>query len=107
MRLACWRVRDSGLAPAPARFRRLGGLTRHHRGEGAPWPDQVELVVTEEGLEVPGVGRWPLGEVSAEPVAPGPPVTFVVRVPGSAQLLAAPAGHAVDDLIAALGPSDR
>jgi hypothetical protein len=102
-RLACWRVRDSGLLPAPPRFRRLGGLTRHHRGDGEPWPDQVELVVTEDGLEVSGVGRWPIDEVGADVVAAGPPLTFVVRVPGSAQLLAASAGPDADAVLAALG----
>jgi hypothetical protein len=102
-RLACWRVRDSGLVPAPPRFRRLGGLTRHHRGDGDPWPDQVELVVIDDELEVPGVGRWPLDEVGADVLADGPPLTFVVRVPGSAQLLAAPAGPDADTVLAALG----
>lgn len=106
-RLACWRVRDSGLVPAPPRFRRLGGLTRHHRGEGDPWPDQVELVVTDDELQVPGVGRWPLDEVGADVLATGPPLTFVVRVPGSAQLLAAPAGPDADAVLGAISASGR
>jgi hypothetical protein len=105
-RLACWRVRDSGLVPAPPRFRRLGGLTRHHRGHGEPWPDQVELVVTEDWLEVPGVGRWPIDEVGADVVAAGPPLTFVVRVPGSSQLLAASVGRDADAVLGALGALD-
>ena len=35
------------------------------------------------------VGAWPRAEVRARRVAPGPPVQFVLELPGQAQLLAA------------------
>lgn len=131
LRLACWRVRDTGLAPAPPRFRRLGGVTRHHGGEGEAWPANVVLVLTggelvvratdtagggdagsDDGSDDIGgdagvggtVGRWPVGEVEAQQVSAGPPVTFVIRVPGSSQLLAASAGPEVGALLEALTP---
>jgi len=103
MAVRAWRVHDTGLVAAPSRFRRLGGLVRHHRGTGEGWPVQVELSIEGGDLVVTGVGRWPLGEVTARRVAAGPPVQFVVEVPGSAQLLAAAAGPATDELLAALG----
>jgi hypothetical protein len=107
VRLACWLVQDTGLLPAPARFRRLGGVARHHRGQGDPWPARVELVVEGDDLVVDGVGRWPLAGVELQRVAPGPPPTFVVRVPGAAQLLATadPAGlDALAQVVAAARP---
>jgi hypothetical protein len=103
VRLACWLVQDTGLLPAPARFRRLGGAARHHRGEGEAWPAQVELAVDGDELAVDGVGRWPLADVELQRVAPGPPGTFVVRVPGAAQLLATADARGLDDLARAVG----
>ncbi len=103
MAVTVWRVHDTGLVAVPSRFRRLGGLVRHHRGRGVPWPAQVtltvdgdELVVTAPGLEV---GRWPRAEVEVRPVAAGPPVHLVVTVPGGEHLLAAPAGAALEQLL--------
>jgi hypothetical protein len=98
VRVACWLVQDTGLLPAPARFRRLGGAARHHRGEGEVWPSQVVLEARGAELHVDGVGRWPLDEVELRRVAPGPPPTFVVRVPGAAQLLATADARGLDAL---------
>lgn len=102
IRLACWLVQDTGLLPAPARFRRLGGAARHHRGEGDAWPPRVDLAVDGDELAVEGVGRWPLAEVDVQRVTPGPPPTFVVRVPGAAQLLATADAAALDALAQAV-----
>ncbi len=108
MAVSAWRVHDSGLVAVPSRFRRLGGLVRHHRGTGADWPREVVLAVDGAALVVTGpdgeVGRWPRVDVAARRVSAGPPVQFVVEVPGSAQLLAAAAGDDLDVLLAALGP---
>jgi hypothetical protein len=102
VRIEAWRVHDSGLAPAPGRFRRLAGAVRHHRGPGEPWPDRVTLELTPDELAVAGVGSWPLAEVSGQVVGQGPPVTFVVQVPGAAHLLAAPADATTAALLEAL-----
>ena len=67
-----WAIRDTGLAPAPPRHRRLPGALRHHRGEGPTWPAEVELRVAGGHLEVEDVGRWPLDEIDAT-VDPGGP----------------------------------
>jgi hypothetical protein len=102
VRLTCWLVQDTGLLPAPTRFRRLGGAARHHRGQGDPWPARVELAVDGDELVVDGVGRWPLAEVELQRVTPGPPPTFVARVPGTAQLLATADGAGLDALAEAV-----
>ena len=105
--VATWRVHDSGLVAAPSRFRRLGGQVRHHRGEGDAWPTQVdlelldaELVATARGTEI---GRWPTAEITARQMSEGPPVTFVLEIPGAPQLLAAAADASTTALLAALG----
>lgn len=98
-----WRVHDTGLVAAPGPFRRLPGAVRHHSGRGAPWPDHVALEVVADELVVAGVGAWPLTDVSTRLVSQGPPMSFVVEVPGSAHLLAAAADDATRSLLAALG----
>lgn len=98
----CWVVRDTGLVPAPGPFRRLAGAVRHHRGRGAAWPGEVELAVTGDDLTVSGVGSWPVSDASVQVLRPGPPVTFVLRLPSGTHLLAAPAGPATDALLAHL-----
>ena len=106
MAVEAWRVHDTGLVAVPSRFRRLGGLVRHHRGSGAAWPREVTLAVEGDALVVTGgggeVGRWPLADVRAGRTAAGPPVQFTVEVPGAAHLLAAAAGPDVDALLDAL-----
>lgn len=108
MIVRAWQVHDTGLVAAPSRFRRLPGAVRHHRGAGPAWPPDLELEVADGQLRVAAgdgaeVGRWPVGEVSARPVAAGPPVHFVVEVPGGgAHLLAAAADDATAALLAAL-----
>lgn len=101
-----WRVHDTGLVAVPSRFRRLGGRVRHLQGQGEPWPDAVTLAVERGELHVTAaggpVGAWPLPEVSASRVAAGPPVSFVLEVPGGAHLLAAPADAATEALLRAL-----
>ena len=42
------------------------------------------------------VGTWALGDVSATRQSRGPPVHFVLEVPGGAHLLAAPADAATE-----------
>lgn len=101
--VAAWPVRDTGLAPAPARHRRLAGGLRHHRGDGPAWPDRVELRLHGDRLEVPGVGAWPASEVTAAPVHAGPPLSFVLTVPGGSQLLATAATTEAHQLLAELG----
>ena len=104
--VSAWRVHDTGLVAVPGRFRRLGGLVRHHRSATPAWPADVTLSVDGDELVVTGadgiVGRWPRGEITTRRVSAGPPVQFVLEVPGGSQLLAAPAGPAVDELLAAL-----
>lgn len=106
VRVEAWRVHDTGLVAVPDRFRRLGGLVRHHRGQGAAWPDAVTLCVADGALQVTAadglVGAWPLAEVRARRVATGPPVSFVLEVPGGAHLLAAPADATTESLLASL-----
>jgi hypothetical protein len=101
-----WRVHDTGLVAVPSRFRRLGGQVRHHQGHGPAWPARVTLELGDGELRVDGpdgtVGVWSLVEVSGRRVAEGPPVSFVVDVPGASHLLAAAAGPAVEDLLAGL-----
>ena len=105
--VSAWRVHDTGLVAVPSRFRRLGGLVRHHRGAGPAWPRDVTLTLGEDGLVVRGpdeeVGRWPRADVRARRVSPGPPVQLVLEVPGGSHLLAAAAGPDVDALLDALG----
>src|SRR5690606_28430737 len=114
--IRAWRVHDTGLVAAPSRFRRLPGAVRHHQGAGPPWPAAVGLEVDDGVLRVTDVtdgadgadgdghevGRWPVHEVVARQVSPGPPVQFVVEVAGGAHLLAAPADAATAALLAAL-----
>ena len=107
VRVEAWRVHDTGLVAVPTRFRRLGGLVRHLQGQGARWPDHIVLELGEgDVLRVTGpdgeVGSWPLAEVAVQRVSDGPPVHFVLDVPGASQLLAAAAGGSTDALLAAL-----
>jgi len=107
VQIEAWRVHDTGLVAAPGPFRRLGGAVRHHQGRGEPWPDRVTLELVGEHLVVTGgggavVGSWPMADVSLRPVGAGPPVSFVVEVPGAAHLLAAAATPATRALLAAL-----
>ena len=107
MKVQAWQVHDTGLVAAPGPFRRLTGVVRHHRGQGAPWPDRVVLEVADGRLLVTGhdgsaVGTWEVLDVSARGVSAGPPVTFVLELPGAARLLAAAAGSDTDALLAAL-----
>jgi len=106
VRVEAWRVHDTGLVAVPSRFRRLGGLVRHLQGHGERWPDSVTLAVADAELRVTAVaapvGSWPLNDVSAVRVADGPPVSFVLELPGATHLLAAPAGPATESLLAAL-----
>jgi hypothetical protein len=103
LRIACWTVRDTGLLTAPGPFRRLAGGVRHHRGRGPGWPDAVTLEVDDGELRVEGVGRWHLAEVSVQVLQAGPPVTFVLRVPGAAHLLATAAGADAEATLDAIG----
>jgi hypothetical protein len=106
-RVEAWRVHDTGLVAVPSRFRRLGGLVRHLQAQGEPWPDQVVLELGTEQLRVTGpageVGVWSRGDVSVTRQSSGPPVQFVLEVPGAAHLLAAPADAATEALFALLG----
>jgi hypothetical protein len=101
-----WRVHDTGLVAVPTRFRRLGGLVRHLRGQGDGWPAAVTLVLDDEELRVTSargvVGVWPRDEVRATRHSSGPPVQLVLEVPGSSQLLAAAAGSEVEALLTEL-----
>ena len=104
-----WRVHDTGLVAVPTRFRRLGGLVRHLQGQGDRWPTGVTLVLTDSELRAtsPGgtLGAWPRREVTATRQADGPPVQFVLEVPGGSHLLAAAAGPDIDVLLESLAPS--
>ncbi len=105
VRVDAWRVHDTGLVAVPSRFRRLGGLVRHLQGSGEAWPDNVTLSLVDGELHVAAtepVGSWPLAEVTVVRVADGPPVSFIVELPGEAHLLAAPADPATESLLAAL-----
>jgi hypothetical protein len=59
----------------------------------------VVLRVEGDHLEVPGVGRWPLGEVELAVVQAGPPVVLSLAVPGSRQLLGAPSDRTTAALL--------
>ena len=104
--VAAWRVHDTGLVAVPSRFRRLGGLVRHLRGEGDQWPREVVLTLSDTELRVTAasgpVGAWRRGEVTATRQSTGPPVQLVLEVPGASHLLAAAAGPEVEALLAAL-----
>jgi hypothetical protein len=105
VRVEAWRVHDTGLVAVPSRFRRLGGLVRHLQGSGDAWPDNVSLSLVDGELHVAAtepVGSWPLADVSVVRVAAGPPVSFVLEVPGAAHLLAAPADATTEALLASL-----
>ncbi len=103
VQVEAWRVHDTGLVTAPSPFRRLGGVVRHLQGGGDPWPDSVTLAVVDRELRVTTsagpVGAWPLAEVSVRRLSSGPPVSFVVEVPGGAHLLAAAADDATRSLL--------
>lgn len=100
--IEAWRVHDTGLVAAPGPFRRLPGAVRHHQGRGAPWPNRVTLALVDDELVVSGVGTWARGDVSARLMSAGPPVTFVIQLPGATHLLAAAATTATMALIDAL-----
>jgi hypothetical protein len=104
-----WRVHDTGLVAVPSRFRRLGGLVRHLQGHGDRWPDRVSLELVDERLRVTGpegdVGTWGRGDVTITRQSSGPPVHFVLEVPGAAHLLAAPAGAATEAFLASVAAS--
>lgn len=108
VRVEAWRVHDTGLVAVPSRFRRLGGRVRHLQGRGEAWPDRVTLTLADGRLAVldaagQDVGTWGADDVRAQRAASGPPVSFVLEVPGGAHLLAAAAGPDVDALLTALG----
>jgi hypothetical protein len=109
MKVEAWRVHDTGLVAVPTPFRRLGGLVRHLQGHGERWPDRVVLELDDGELRVTGpegaVGVWALDEVRAVRQSSGPPVHFVLEVPGASHLLAAPAATATDALLAGLAGS--
>jgi hypothetical protein len=112
VRVAAWRVQDTGLVAAPGPFRRLAGSSvRHLRGTGPVWPVQVVLDLDDRELRVVDaaddrtvVGTWPRSEVTVRRVASGPPVQFVLDLPGQAQLLAAAAEPDTEGFLAALAP---
>ena len=109
MRVHAWRVHDTGLVAAPGPYRRLPGRVRHHQGTGDAWPVRVVLELTDAELVVTAadgaaVGRWPRADVTVRPMAPGPPTTFVVDIPGASHLLAAAADASTAALAAALPP---
>jgi hypothetical protein len=109
VRVAAWRVQDTGLVAAPGPFRRLpGSRVRHLRGEGIPWPVRVVLELDDDELRVGAadggavVGAWRRDEVTVRRVAEGPPVQLVLTVGGQAHLLAAAADADTAALLAAL-----
>lgn len=106
MRVAAWRVADTGLVSAPGRFRRLPGRVRHHRGTDPTWPTEVVLELSDGELRVTAgdavVGAWSTAEVELQRVATGPPVQFILELPGQAQLLAAASGPDTEALLTAL-----
>ena len=107
IRVEAWRVHDTGLVAVPTRYRRLGGLVRHLQGQGPRWPDRVVLEITGDHLRVSGpegdLGAWPVDQVTAVRQSSGPPVHFVLEVPGASHLLAAPAEAATEVLLSSLG----
>lgn len=106
VRVEAWRVHDTGLVAAPGPFRRLPGVVRHHQGQGEAWPARVVLEVVDGELRATTptgpLGRWPIAEVSVRIASQGPPVSFVLQLPGAAHLLAAPADAATAALLAAV-----
>jgi hypothetical protein len=105
MGVRAWQAHDTGLVAVLPRFRRLGGLVRHHQGAGPRWPAEVDLEVdggrlvvrTVDGVEL---GRW---SASARQVSPGPPVQLVVDLGDDGQvLLSAPSAPETSALLAAL-----
>ena len=108
-RVEAWRVHDTGLVSVPTRFRRLGGLVRHHQGHGAAWPDEVALELVDDELHVTSaegeVGTWLREAVTVARQSSGPPVHFVLEIPGASHLLAAPADEATEALLADLAGS--
>ena len=108
MRVAAWRVQDTGLVAAPGPFRRLpGSAVRHLRGEGPAWPVQVVLELDDAELRVTTaagsiVGAWPRDEVALRLVAAGPPVQLVLTVDGQPHLLVAAADEDTAALLTAL-----
>jgi len=108
-RVSAWEVQDSGLVTAPGRFRRLAGRIRHHAAQGDAWPGDIVLEVADGVVRVTDregavVGEWREGEVASRLVATGPPVTFVLEVPGGSHLLAAASGPDTAALLAVLAP---
>jgi hypothetical protein len=101
-----WRVADTGLVAPPGRFRRLPGRVRHHQGAGPVWPTEVVLELLDGELRVRAgdhiVGTWSQEEAGLTKVTAGPPVQFILELPGQAQLLAAASGPATEALLAAL-----
>ena len=108
VQVAAWRVHDTGLVAVPARFRRLGGLVRHLQGHGRRrGRARVTLALVDGELRAAGadgaVGRLAASATCPSArVAAGPPVSFVLEVPGSTHLLAAAADAATESLLAAL-----
>jgi hypothetical protein len=106
VRVAAWRVADTGLVAAPGRFRRLPGIVRHHRGTDPAWPTEVVLELRDGELRVTAgdavVGAWSSAEVELRRLSAGPPVQFVLELPGQAQLLAAAGGPDTEALLTAL-----
>lgn len=112
VKVEAWQVHDTGLVALAGPFRRLPGRVRHHQSPGDVWPDRLLLDLDQDELRVstdggPTLGRWPCEQVTARLVTPGPPVSFVLDVPGSSHLLAAPADHLTDALLAALAQPDE
>jgi hypothetical protein len=109
VRVEAWRVHDTGLVAAPGPFRRLPGAVRHHQGRGEPWPASVTLEVADDELHAWSgdgpLGVWSLTAISVRTVSTGPPVTFVLQLPGAAHLLAAPADASTAALLAVLTPA--
>ena len=105
--MEAWRVHDTGLIAAPGPFRRLPGRVRHHRGDEDLLPDRVVIELAGDELVVSAadgaqIGRWPRVDVAARTLASGPPLTFVLDLPGGSHLLAAPADDDSVALLAAL-----
>ncbi len=107
LKIEAWQVEDTGLVTVPGRFRRLRGAVRHHRGDGDVWPARVALTLDAGDLLVTGpdgepVGVWPEADVCAVKVGDGPPVTFILEVPGTRQLLATAANKQATMFLATL-----
>ncbi|MDP1819016.1 MAG: hypothetical protein Q8K58_03880 [Acidimicrobiales bacterium] len=109
-RVSAWEVHDSGLVTAPGRFRRLTGRVRHHAPQGDRWPGGVVLEVGRGEVRITGhdgglIGAYPETDVVTRLVSCGPPVTFVLDVPGEAHLLAAASGPETTALLSVLSPT--